>query len=114
MFETGKSPVAIVDEKGLSQVSDTGELEQFCNEAIEANRQIDPRTVAAAPGTAVSTAITIASTAASRVVNRALVAMIENADSLVSDASNRSRIAARYSVAIAACSTRSTTCSRRP
>jgi aspartyl-tRNA(Asn)/glutamyl-tRNA(Gln) amidotransferase subunit B len=37
MFESGKSPAAIVEEKGLSQVSDSGELETFCNEAIEAN-----------------------------------------------------------------------------
>jgi len=37
MFESGKSPAAIVEEKGLSQVSDSGELEAFCNEAIEAN-----------------------------------------------------------------------------
>ena len=37
MFESGKSPAAIVEGKGLSQVSDSGELEAFCNEAIEAN-----------------------------------------------------------------------------
>ena len=37
MFESGKVPAAIVEEKGLSQVSDTGELETFCKEAIEAN-----------------------------------------------------------------------------
>jgi aspartyl-tRNA(Asn)/glutamyl-tRNA(Gln) amidotransferase subunit B len=37
MFESGKSPATIVEEKGLSQVSDSGELEAFCNEAIEAN-----------------------------------------------------------------------------
>ena len=37
MFETGKSPAIIVEEKGLSQVSDSGELEEFCNEAITAN-----------------------------------------------------------------------------
>jgi aspartyl-tRNA(Asn)/glutamyl-tRNA(Gln) amidotransferase subunit B len=37
MFESGKSPAAIIEEKGLSQVSDSGELEAFCNEAIEAN-----------------------------------------------------------------------------
>jgi aspartyl-tRNA(Asn)/glutamyl-tRNA(Gln) amidotransferase subunit B len=37
MFESGKSPTTIVEEKGLSQVSDSGELEAFCNEAIEAN-----------------------------------------------------------------------------
>jgi aspartyl-tRNA(Asn)/glutamyl-tRNA(Gln) amidotransferase subunit B len=37
MFESGKSPTTIVEKKGLSQVSDSGELEAFCNEAIEAN-----------------------------------------------------------------------------
>jgi aspartyl-tRNA(Asn)/glutamyl-tRNA(Gln) amidotransferase subunit B len=37
MFDTGKSPAAIVQEKGLAQVSDTGAIEQFCDEAIAAN-----------------------------------------------------------------------------
>ena len=37
MFETGKSPATIVQEKGLAQVSDTGAIEQFCDEAIAAN-----------------------------------------------------------------------------
>ncbi|HEY4952203.1 MAG TPA: Asp-tRNA(Asn)/Glu-tRNA(Gln) amidotransferase GatCAB subunit B, partial [Verrucomicrobiae bacterium] len=37
MFETGKSPSAIVQEKGLAQVSDTGALEKFCDEAMAAN-----------------------------------------------------------------------------
>jgi aspartyl-tRNA(Asn)/glutamyl-tRNA(Gln) amidotransferase subunit B len=37
MFETGKSPAAIVLEKGLAQVSDTGAIEKFCDEAIAAN-----------------------------------------------------------------------------
>jgi aspartyl-tRNA(Asn)/glutamyl-tRNA(Gln) amidotransferase subunit B len=37
MFETGKSPTAIVSEKGLAQVSDTSALEKFCDEAIAAN-----------------------------------------------------------------------------
>ena len=37
MFASGKSPATIVEEKGLSQVSDSGELEAFCREAIEAN-----------------------------------------------------------------------------
>lgn len=37
MFESGKAPAVIVEEKGLSQVSDSAELEAFCNEAIEAN-----------------------------------------------------------------------------
>ena len=37
MFETGKSPTAIVQEKGLAQVSDTGSLEKFCDEVIAAN-----------------------------------------------------------------------------
>jgi aspartyl-tRNA(Asn)/glutamyl-tRNA(Gln) amidotransferase subunit B len=37
MFETGKSPTTIVDEKGLAQISDTGAIEKFCDEAIVAN-----------------------------------------------------------------------------
>jgi aspartyl-tRNA(Asn)/glutamyl-tRNA(Gln) amidotransferase subunit B len=37
MFDTGKSPAAIVKEKGLAQVSDTGAIEKFCDEAIAAN-----------------------------------------------------------------------------
>jgi len=37
MYFTGKSPAAIVQEKGLAQVSDTGAIEKFCDEAIAAN-----------------------------------------------------------------------------
>ena len=37
MFDSGKTPGAIVEEKGLVQVSDTGAIEQFCDQAIEAN-----------------------------------------------------------------------------
>jgi aspartyl-tRNA(Asn)/glutamyl-tRNA(Gln) amidotransferase subunit B len=37
MFDTGKYPTAIVKEKGLAQVSDTGAIEKFCDEAIAAN-----------------------------------------------------------------------------
>jgi aspartyl-tRNA(Asn)/glutamyl-tRNA(Gln) amidotransferase subunit B len=37
MFETGKSPSAIVQEKGLAQVSDTAAIEKFCDEVIAAN-----------------------------------------------------------------------------
>jgi aspartyl-tRNA(Asn)/glutamyl-tRNA(Gln) amidotransferase subunit B len=37
MFDTGKSPATIVQEKGLAQVSDTGALEKFCDEVIAAN-----------------------------------------------------------------------------
>jgi len=37
MFETGKTPTEIVEEKGLAQVSDTGELEAMCREVIETN-----------------------------------------------------------------------------
>ncbi len=37
MFETGKAPAAIVQERGLAQVSDTGAIEKFCDEAIAAN-----------------------------------------------------------------------------
>jgi len=37
MFDSGKAPAAIVQEKGLAQVSDTGAIEKFCDEAIAAN-----------------------------------------------------------------------------
>ncbi|MDB6026902.1 MAG: aspartyl/glutamyl-tRNA(Asn/Gln) amidotransferase subunit [Verrucomicrobiales bacterium] len=37
MFETGDAPEAIVQKKGLAQVSDTGAIEKFCDEAIAAN-----------------------------------------------------------------------------
>ena len=37
MFDTGKSPAAIVQERGLAQVSDTGAIEKFCDEVIAAN-----------------------------------------------------------------------------
>ena len=37
MFDTGESPAAIVQKKGLSQVSDTGAIEKFCDEVIAAN-----------------------------------------------------------------------------
>jgi aspartyl-tRNA(Asn)/glutamyl-tRNA(Gln) amidotransferase subunit B len=42
MFDTGKAPAAIVQEKGLAQVSDTGTIEKLCDEAIAAN----PKSVA--------------------------------------------------------------------
>jgi aspartyl-tRNA(Asn)/glutamyl-tRNA(Gln) amidotransferase subunit B len=34
MFATGKAPAAIVQEKGLAQVSDTGAIEKMCDEAM--------------------------------------------------------------------------------
>jgi aspartyl-tRNA(Asn)/glutamyl-tRNA(Gln) amidotransferase subunit B len=37
MFETGEAPAAIVEKSGLSQVSDTGAIEAFCDQAIAAN-----------------------------------------------------------------------------
>ncbi len=37
MFASGQRPEAIVEAKGLSQVSDTGALETFCDQAIAAN-----------------------------------------------------------------------------
>ncbi|MBO5997055.1 MAG: Asp-tRNA(Asn)/Glu-tRNA(Gln) amidotransferase subunit GatB [Alphaproteobacteria bacterium] len=37
MFESGKSPAAIVEEKGLKQVSDTGAIEKMIDEVIAAN-----------------------------------------------------------------------------
>ncbi len=42
MFATGDAPAAIVEKKGLAQVSDTGAIEKFCDEAIAAN----PKSVA--------------------------------------------------------------------
>lgn len=37
MFETGKDAGAIVEEKGLKQVSDTGEIEKIIDDIIAAN-----------------------------------------------------------------------------
>lgn len=37
MFATGEAPAAIVQRKGLAQVSDTGALEALCDQAIAAN-----------------------------------------------------------------------------
>jgi aspartyl-tRNA(Asn)/glutamyl-tRNA(Gln) amidotransferase subunit B len=37
MFETGKAPASIVQEKGLAQVSDTAAIEAFCDRVIAAN-----------------------------------------------------------------------------
>jgi len=37
MRKTGKSAAAIIQEKGLAQVSDTGAIEKFCDEVIAAN-----------------------------------------------------------------------------
>ena len=37
MFATGEAPTAIVEKKGLAQVSDTGAIEKFCAEVIAAN-----------------------------------------------------------------------------
>jgi aspartyl-tRNA(Asn)/glutamyl-tRNA(Gln) amidotransferase subunit B len=37
IFDTGKAPSVIVQEKGLAQVTDTGAIEKFCDEAIAAN-----------------------------------------------------------------------------
>ncbi|MBI5387175.1 MAG: Asp-tRNA(Asn)/Glu-tRNA(Gln) amidotransferase subunit GatB [Verrucomicrobia bacterium] len=37
MFATGESPADIVEKKGLAQVSDTGAIEKFCDDAIAAN-----------------------------------------------------------------------------
>jgi aspartyl-tRNA(Asn)/glutamyl-tRNA(Gln) amidotransferase subunit B len=37
MFESGKGPGSIVQERGLAQVSDTGALEKFCDEVIATN-----------------------------------------------------------------------------
>jgi aspartyl-tRNA(Asn)/glutamyl-tRNA(Gln) amidotransferase subunit B len=37
MFDTGKAPAAIVQEKGLAQVSDADAIEKFCDEVIAVN-----------------------------------------------------------------------------
>ena len=37
MFERGGSPQEIVERMGLAQVSDTGEIEAFCDQAIAAH-----------------------------------------------------------------------------
>jgi aspartyl-tRNA(Asn)/glutamyl-tRNA(Gln) amidotransferase subunit B len=37
MFTSGEAPAKIVEKKGLAQVSDTGAIEKFCEEAIAAN-----------------------------------------------------------------------------
>jgi len=37
MFASGKAPAEIVAQKGLAQVSDTGAIEKFCDEAVAAN-----------------------------------------------------------------------------
>jgi aspartyl-tRNA(Asn)/glutamyl-tRNA(Gln) amidotransferase subunit B len=37
MFATGETPTAIVERKGLGQVSDTAAIEKFCDDAIAAN-----------------------------------------------------------------------------
>jgi aspartyl-tRNA(Asn)/glutamyl-tRNA(Gln) amidotransferase subunit B len=37
MFRSGEAPAKIVERKGLTQVSDTGALEKFCDEVIKAN-----------------------------------------------------------------------------
>jgi aspartyl-tRNA(Asn)/glutamyl-tRNA(Gln) amidotransferase subunit B len=42
MFVTGRSPATLVKELGLAQVSDVGQLEAFCDQAIAAN----PKSVA--------------------------------------------------------------------
>jgi aspartyl-tRNA(Asn)/glutamyl-tRNA(Gln) amidotransferase subunit B len=37
MFATGETPGAIVEKKGLAQVSDLGAIDKFCEEVIAAN-----------------------------------------------------------------------------
>ncbi len=37
MYDTGKDPEAVVEEKGLVQISDTGELEKIVDQVIESN-----------------------------------------------------------------------------
>lgn len=40
MFQTGKMPHQIIEEKGLSQVSDIGTIEKLCDEVIATNEKI--------------------------------------------------------------------------
>jgi aspartyl-tRNA(Asn)/glutamyl-tRNA(Gln) amidotransferase subunit B len=40
MFSTGEAPARIVEQKGLAQVSDTGAIEGFCDQAIAANPKV--------------------------------------------------------------------------
>ncbi|HLV09592.1 MAG TPA: Asp-tRNA(Asn)/Glu-tRNA(Gln) amidotransferase GatCAB subunit B, partial [Halanaerobiales bacterium] len=40
MFKTGKEPEQIVEEKGLKQISDAGELEEIVLKVIEANPSV--------------------------------------------------------------------------
>lgn len=40
MFQTGKMPHVIIEEKGLSQVSDTGAIEKLCDEVLASNEKI--------------------------------------------------------------------------
>ena len=42
MFATGRSPATLVKELGLAQVSDVGQLEAFCDQAIAATRRASP------------------------------------------------------------------------
>jgi len=37
LFNNGGSPKEIVDARGLAQVSDSGELDKWCRDAIDAN-----------------------------------------------------------------------------
>ena len=37
LFENGGSPAAIVEARGLAQVSDSGELDKWCQDAIDSN-----------------------------------------------------------------------------
>ncbi len=37
MFDSGEAPAAIVEKRGLAQVSDSGAIEAFCDQAIAAN-----------------------------------------------------------------------------
>ena len=40
MFETGAAPSKIIKEKGLKQISDTGELEKIIKEVIKNNPKV--------------------------------------------------------------------------
>ena len=39
MFETGKKPAEIIEEKGLAQIQDSSEIEVIVNEVLSNNQQ---------------------------------------------------------------------------
>ncbi len=54
MAETGDAPGAIVELKGMKQVSDTGAIEEVVDRVLAANPGRSPSTAAARPGSSAS------------------------------------------------------------